>query len=400
MIRAIPCLAGVVPLGLALSLGTVLAQPSPSKVPGAPAAPSSPPDAGSGSATPVTSEKADTTETLQTGGNDRPWADGVPVDRQQTALRLFQEGNVQLNDGIFAKAVEIYREALKSWDHPAIHYNLALALMNLDQPIEVEQSLQKSITFGPAPLEKDKFEHAKEYLLLIAKQLAEIDVSCNKIGAKVSLDGREVFTVEEGKPNRYQGRVRIGKHQFVAQKKGYNAQIDAPFIEPGQKFRIELTLYTAEELTRYRRKWQARWLPYAVIGTGVAIGLVGGALELSANSSYQDFDTKIAKCNSDSGNSGCDVTSPGLTDLRDRGDTKKTLGYVGYGLAGAAIVTGAVLVYLNRETSYEITAEEYSRQKAARSVTARPGRRRSLANLQLGPIVAPGVAGATVLGSF
>jgi hypothetical protein len=399
MIRAF-----VVALGLALSLGTVLAQPAAKKRPPAPAptpapTPAPAPDAGSGSGSAAgTTEKADTSETLQTGGTDRPWATGVPADRQQTALRLFQEGNVQLNDGIFAKAVETYREALKSWDHPAIHYNMALALMNLDQPIEVEQSLQKSITFGPAPLEKDKFEHAKEYLLLIAKQLAEVDVSCDKVGAKVSLDGQEVFTVEPGKPNRYQGRVRIGKHQFVAEKKGYNAQIDAPFIEPGQKFRIELTLYTAEELTRYKRKWNARWMPYAVIGGGVALGLAGGALQLSASSSYRDFDAKIAKCNTDNNNGGCDATAAGITDLRDSGDTKRTLGYVGYGLAGAAVVTGAVLVYLNRETSYEITAEEYRREKS-RPVTAAHGRRRP-ASLQVGPLVTPGVAGAIMLGSF
>ncbi len=385
MTRAI----GIIALGIALSLGTVFAQPAKQQPPAAPAAPAAP-DAGSGSGsgTPVTNEKADTTETLQTGGSERPWATGVPADRQRTALRLFQEGNMQLNDGIFAGAAEKYREALKSWQHPAIHYNLALALMNLDQPIEVEESLQKSIAYGPAPLEKDKFEHAKEYLLLIAKQLAEIEVSCDKVGAKVSVDGREVFTVEAGKPNRYKGRVRIGKHTFVAEKTGYNAQIDAPYIEPGQKFNIELKLYTSEELTRYQRKWKARWVPYAVIGAGVVFGAVGGAMELSAKSSYKDFDTKIAKCNTDSGGGGCAVDAS-LTDIQDSGDKKRTLGYVGYGLAGAAVITGAVLIYLNRETTYQITADEYRRELVKHPAT-----------VSVTPLVAPGMAGAMVLGRF
>jgi tetratricopeptide (TPR) repeat protein len=368
----------VVGLGIALSFGIVLAQPKPPiPVP----APGSGSGSGSGSAT----TKA---ENLTAGGTDRPWANGVSQERQDVAIRLFGQGNELLSDGIFIKAVEVYAEALKSWDHPAIHYNMALALTKLDRPLEVEESLQKAIAFGPAPLDEKEFEHAKEFLELNAKLLAWIDVSCDKAGAKVSVDGKEVFVVEAGKPNRHQGRVRIGKHTFVAQKTGYNAQIDAPFIEPGQKFRIELKLYTSEELRRYTRKWESTWLPYAVIGGGVAFGLAGGAFQLSANQSYKDYDKKIALCNADSGNGGCDVNTPGLNSDRDSGNTKRTIGYVGYGIAGAAIITGAVLIYVNRETSYEITADEYRRQQGAQPPVA------------ITPIVAPGMAGAMVYGRF
>ncbi|MEJ7599321.1 MAG: hypothetical protein WKG01_15550 [Kofleriaceae bacterium] len=368
----------VVALGLALSLQTALAQPKP-----APPAPT--PGSGSDTGATGTAEKAGTDENLQAGGADRPWAAGVTPERQRIAYQAFREGNGSLNDGLFKEAVDRYRVALTSWDHPAIHYNMALALLNLDQPIEVYLSLEKAIKFGAAPLEKDKYEHAREYMLLVAKQLAEVDVSCNKLGAKVSIDGKEVFTVTEGGTNRYVARVRIGKHTFIAQKTGYNAQIDAPFIEPGQKFRIELTLYTEEELTRFRRKWDQRWLPLAVIGGGVAIGLAGGALEVSARSSYRDFDSAIAKCAAESGTGGCDDASS-FADKRDSGDTKRTLGFIGYGLAGAAIITGGVMLYLNRETSYKITADEYRRERSSPvSVT---------------PLVAPGLAGAIVRGQF
>ena len=72
---------------------------------------------------------------------------------------------------------------------------------------------------------------------------------------------------------------------------------------------------------------------------------------------------------------------------RDSGNTKRTLGYVGYGVAGAAIVTGIALVYLNRETSYEITADEYRRQQGSGPVA-------------ITPLVAPGMAGAMVHGHF
>jgi hypothetical protein len=370
----------VVVLGIALGLGTVLAQPKPT-----PPAPTPGSGSGSGSGSTGTAEKAGTDENLQAGGSDRPWANGVTKDRQTAAHLAFREGNAALNDGLFKQAVDRYRTAIKSWDHPAIHYNMALALLNLDQPIEVYESLEKAIKYGAAPLEKDKYEHAKEYMLLVEKQIAEVDVSCNKIGAKVSIDGKEVFTVTEGGKNRYIGRVRIGKHTFVAEKTGYNAQIDAPFVEPGQKFRIELTLYTEEELTRFTRRWSKRWMPFAVIGGGVALGLVGGALELSARSSYRDFDAAIAKCAQASGTGGCEMAGS-LTSTRDSGDTKRTLGFVGYGLAGAAIITGGVLLYMNRETSYKITADEYRREKSQ--------------SVSVTPLVAPGLAGAMVYGRF
>jgi len=394
--------AFVVALGLALSIGSVLAQPAPDT----PAPPPDPAgsgsgsdaagsgsdagsDAGSGSGSAMVGEKANQDENLQNGGDDRPWAKGISQDRQATALRLFGEANRSLNTGLFAAALEKYKEALKSWEHPAIYYNMALAQMNLDQPLEVEKSLEKAIVFGPAPLEKDKFEHAKEYLVLNAKQLAWVDVSCKKVGANVLIDGVKVFTVEAGKENRIVQRVRVGKHTIIAERTGYNAQVDAPYVEPGQKFRIELQLYTAEELTRYKTRWKQKWIPYAVMGGGVLFGGISVLLENSAQKSYDKFDAAIARCNDESGGMGC-VVDASTSDLRSSGDTKKTLGYVGYAVAGAALATGGVMLYLNRRVSYEISADQYRRELGKQPQPP----------VAVTPVVAPGMAGAMVSGHF
>jgi tetratricopeptide (TPR) repeat protein len=330
--------------------------------------------------TPKPEEKAGGEETLQQGGDNRPWAAGISVDRQKQALLQFREGNTLLNQGLFARAAETYRKALVTWPHPAIHYNLALAQMNLDQPIEAFENLQKAIVYGDAPLEKDKLEHAKEYMLLLEKQIAQIEVSCDKVGAKVSVDGKEVFVG----PGTYKSRVRIGRHTFVAEKTGYSTRINAPFIGSGENFRIELKLYTAEELTRYNRRWQTTWMPYAVIGGGVAVGLIGVAFELSANASYNDYDDRVANCNMN--NMGC-PTSSELTDLRDSGDTKKTLGYVSYGVAGAAIGTGVLLAILNRPKAYTIRPEDLQEEQMKQKVSVTP-------------IITPHMAGAMLQGKF
>jgi len=326
-----------------------------------------------------TDEKAGVNETLQKDNAQHPWLVGVTPAEQQAANIAFREGNTQLNDGLFVDAVAKYREALKHWNHPAIHYNLSLALLNLDQPIEVFDHLNAAVQYGADPLEKDKFEHAKEYLLLVEKQLADIEVSCDKIGAKVSVDGKEVFVA----PGTYSQKVRVGKHTFVADKQGYNARITAPYIGPGEKFRIELKLYTAEELTRYKRRWTTTWFPYAIVGAGALVGLAAGALELSAQSDYDDYNKRVAACNATS--AGCPASTPGITKSRDSGDTKRLLGFVGYGVAGAAVVAGTTLLWLNRRQPYQISAEQLNATPAAISIA---------------PIVSPEVVGAMVHASF
>lgn len=353
-------------LSIMLALGVAYAQPSP--VPEVPQ-------------TPQTGEKADTGETLQKGAEShRPWAAGVSLEQQKAALTKFREGNELLNDGLFARASETYKTALTHWQHPAIHYNLALALMNVDQPIEAFENLQKAIVFGAAPLEKDKFDHAKEYMLLLEKQIATIEVSCDKPGAKVSVDGKEVFIA----PGTFKQRVRIGKHTFVAEKQGYTTRINAPFIGPGENFRIELKLYTSEELTRYNRRWQATWMPYAVLGAGIALGIGGVAMELAADSSYNDYDKAVEACNMN--NQGC-PTSAEITSLRDSGDSKKTIGYVMYGAAGVAVASGIVLAVLNRPKAYQIRPEDLQEEQS------RPG-------ISITPVVSPNMAGAMVHGTF
>jgi hypothetical protein len=349
-----------------------------------PAAPSTAPTTGARNkpAPMKTDEKAGTNEALHKNAGYK----NVSAKDEQCALASFHQGNDLLNNGLFPQSVARYREALRCWDHPAIHYNLALALINLDQPIEVFDQLNEAIKYGSDPVGQDKFDHAKEYLKLVAGQLADVEVSCDKPGAKVALDGKEVFVA----PGSHKAKVRVGKHTFYGEKQGYNARVTAPFIGSGETFRIELKLYTAEELTRYSRRWNASWMPYAVIGGGAALALAGGVFELSAQSSYKDYDAGVARCNTPT--AGCDPSkNTNLVDMRNSGDTKRTIGYVGYGIGGAAIVTGAVLALLNRRQPYQIRPEDLEEGKAEQDKTH---------SVSLAPIVSPGMTGALVQGHF
>ena len=345
-------------LGVALIASVASAQPVP-----APAAPL------------ATADKAMTTL-------DGVSASGAVSDNDEREATIdFDQGNNYLNSGLFAQAVDKYKEALAHWDHPAIHYNLALALISLDRPLEVYDHLTEATSCGVEPLGQDKYNHAREYLRLVEGQIADIDVSCDKPGARVAVDGKEVFIA----PGRYVAKVRAGMHSFLADKPGYVTRSVAPYVGPGKTFRVDLLLYTSDELTRYRRKWDRTWVPYTVIGAGALVALAGGGLELWAGSDFKQYDTAVAKCNKDNAvvNGGCSLTGTGIQSMQNSGTMKQTTGFVLYGVGGAAIVVGGVLAYINRREAYQIRPEELHGQ-----------------GISIAPVVAPGVAGALVQGHF
>ncbi|WP_225410211.1 PEGA domain-containing protein [Stigmatella hybrida] len=276
------------------------------------------------------------------GGAERPWAQGVSPDKQKTALELFRAGNALLKESIFVQAAEKYRQALALWDHPAIHYNMALALLNLDQPIEVHEHLEAAMRYGAAPLDAEKFENARAYKTLVEKQLSRVILTCDSPGATVTMDGRVLFVA----PGRYEGLVRPGPHTLRVSLEGHPTTDMSRTLLPGETTPLALKLYTAEELTRYRRHWSA-WKPWALMGAGVAVALGGGALHMQSRDSYRDFDTQVSACG------GC-VPPQGVTDLRIRGDNFQRAALGTYALGGAAVITGAVLAYINRPQPYRI----------------------------------------------
>lgn len=282
---------------------------------------------------------------------ERPWAKGVSEANQKRAVELFREGNGLLKESLFVQAAEKYREALRHWDHPGIHFNLALALLNLDQPVEVYTQLEEAMKYGPAPLDTDKFEHAGRYKALIEKQLARVDIRCSRPGAAVTLDGRALFVA----PGRWQGLVRAGQHTIVATKTGYVTTQKTPILPAGLRTPIDLPLYTAEELTHYHRRWAA-WIPWTVLGAGAAIAGVGGILHWRAGETYRQFDAGVKTCSQTSTNGGC-TPAGALAGKRATADDLQVGAIVGYGLGGAALVTGAVLAYLNRARPYRVSPD-------------------------------------------
>jgi hypothetical protein len=281
---------------------------------------------------------------------ERPWARDVTPERQKAAERLFLDGNRLLKDSLFVQAVDKYRAALSNWDHPGIHYNLALALLNLDQPLAIHEHLQASLRYGAAPLDGEKFDHAKKYLALVMQQLAKVEVVCDEPGATVALNGKTILR----SPGRYESLARPGEHTVTAERPGFVTTRQTKTLLPGKPTTFQVKLYKPEELIEYRRPWPM-WGPVMLTGAGALILATGAVLTVNARDRFRDFDEQVATRQSCA--AGC-VPDSELERSKNQGETFQTLAVVSYAVGGAAVAGGIVLMVLNRSVPHRIEPGE------------------------------------------
>lgn len=275
---------------------------------------------------------------------DSPWARGVPLRDRQRAYELFLAGNAVIKDGFFGNAAEKYKAAIERWDHPAFHYNLGIAQMNLDQIVEAYQHFQAARRHGPRPIGEDKYEQAEVYLRLLGNQLAEIEVVCNEPDADVALDGKPLFRG----PGRKRVMVRPGGHRAEASKLDRMSDVRQIVLDPGDRKRVALAPRLPAHLAT-RRRWP-RWIPWAVAAAGGVV--LGGAAYMDRHSSmlFDEFDRDFAeRC--PGRNNGCtEAEIPASLRARlDGAGTWQWSARVTYAAGGLIVATSAALLFLNRE---------------------------------------------------
>jgi hypothetical protein len=310
---------------------------------------------------------------------DRPWARDVPPERQRAARDLFFEGNALVRESLFVQAVPKYEQALELWDHPGIHYNLALALLNLDQPLTLRRHLLAATQYGAESLGSDKYLRATQYLDLVEKQLTKLVVECAQPNVRVSLDGDLLFTG----PGRFEDFIRPGQHAITASSEGYEPSENSLKLVPGDTRTVRLKLYKEEDWVHYTRRWDF-WGPVVVTGVGAAVLTTGGFLYWHGEQTIRDYDDQVRnQCGID----GCGE-NPKLGAMRDRAERLQVAGVVGMAVGGAALATGGVLLYLNRITTYRVDPNERDAQELAES------------ELTFTPTFGPGFAGLAGTGRF
>jgi hypothetical protein len=300
---------------------------------------------------------------------ERPWAEKVPESAQKEALHLFEEGNKLFETSEHTAALAKYREALKAWDHPAIRYNAAVALINLDQPLAANENLERALRYGALPFSPGTYQQALTYRKLLHGQLAELKVSCSEPGAEISMDGAPLF-VAPGQISRW---MLPGQHQIVARKAGFLTETRSLTLLPGKPAAEQVALQEIRTLPpRTVRRW-ASWKPWAAAGAGALVGLAGLPFYLEAKSNYDSFDGVVnSKCPM-----GCPASTipPSAYDAKSRGHTENIVAISLFAVGGAVAASGVALMILNLPRV--VPADEASHLSAA-------------------PLVGPGTVGLSI----
>jgi hypothetical protein len=229
-------------------------------------------------------------ETVAPGVQDsRPWAAGVPESKQTIALRFYTDGNQEFAESRFAQAITKYKEAIQHWDHPAIRYNLAMSLVELDQLVEARDHLVRSIAHGPAALPAEKHQEALRYRKLLDAQLGHLKITCPEPGSEVTLDGKLLFTG----PGVAELFLLPGNHQLVATKPGFLTASRSLNLVAGKLATYDIApTIEAKPVTRMVRRWE-RWKPWAVLGSGAGIAALGAATYVLASQQYGTYDDVV-----------------------------------------------------------------------------------------------------------
>jgi hypothetical protein len=305
------------------------------------------------------------------------WYCGVTEDDQEQALALYAEGNQLFDDSLFTAAVAKYEQAVERWDHPGIQYNLMMALVALDRPIEAYQSSIAALRHGPGALEPEEHRRAEDYQKLLRGRIAEVAVACDEPGAVVSLDGKNIL---KG-PGKTLVFALPGQHELVARKPGYLATHHALTLIAATPVSVHMRMLPESEALISTQSWPA-WQPWTVVGTGVGVSLVGGLLEWRADSNNRALQRLfLENCQAPDGCLELEYTDA-MESRQRRYRWYRGLGHGALATGGAAMIGGLVFVYLNRP--HEI--ENPERQRLVR-VTATP-------------IVAPNMGGLSFNVSF
>lgn len=280
----------------------------------------------------------------ETADGERPWAQGVSLERQERARAIYAAANDLLHEYLLEEAIEKYREALMRWEHPAIHYNLARALDSLGRPLEADAHMQQALRYGEAAYSEAEYPQVLNFRRLLDQKLARVVIVSMESEIAITLDGDRLLagqgTIEK--------RVLPGEHLLVVRRPGQGAVTRLLDLKRGRQTRIEFDA---------RRRW-AWWQPWTVLGAGALVSITGGVLQWRAQENMSRYQDRFG----DACPAGCpDDSQPALARLRRRATWQNRAGVTALLTGGTIIVAGTVLVVLNQARSFGIDLNRETR---------------------------------------
>ncbi|CAN5653034.1 hypothetical protein BH11MYX1_BH11MYX1_36300 [soil metagenome] len=281
----------------------------------------------------------------------QPWAVGITEAQKAQSQKLLEEGNGFFIKKDYAQALEKYKAAIGSWDHPAIRFNMVRCLIQLDRPVDASDNLALALAYGAAPLEDTVYTEALSYQKLLANQIGELDVHCEQAGVVITLDGQPLLAC----PGKEHRRVAPGQHQLVGTKPGFLTRSTQVVVIGGaQSQATNMALVPLGKAAKVVHRYP-NWIPWTVFGGGLVLAGFGGILQYEASQSMSSYDRAVS---TNCANTGC---TPGQVDSsdKDRAQTENKIAISVMTVGAVTAVVGGVLLYINRgRTVYEENPEK------------------------------------------
>lgn len=256
---------------------------------------------------------------------------------------FFRLGNEKARMFLFSEALQEYEQALEQWVHPRIYFNMSRVQAAMNQPIEAYQSILKATACGAEPLgdqsseAKTNFSLALNLKRTLSQKVSKIMWIPTEPGINIETNGQRIEDLQTRRtefvlPNTYKIRV---------EKAGHTSHSESITTFPGQTTMLNVT-------SEYRIH---PWVPWFIIGMGLAIGSVGGGLYGLARNNHHEF---IDRTETTCGLEGC--LDPRLerqwSGIRERAH----IGLGGIAAGGVTLLTGLFLVFWNHRPALRTTA--------------------------------------------
>jgi len=300
---------------------------------------------------------------------DQPWATGVTEGQKAQAQKLLEEGNALFFKKDYAQALDKYKAAVASWDHPSIRFNMVRCEIQLDRPVDASEDLAKALKYGAAPLDEAIYTEALSYQKLLANEVGDLDISCDQTGVVVTLDGQALLRC----PGKEHRRVKPGQHQLVGTKDGFLTKTTEVVVLGANQQEAKVSLVPLGKAAKVVHRYPT-WMPWTVFGGGLVLAGFGGLIQYEASQSMASYDRQVSTNCAGTGCTPDQVKAFADDKSNAERDNKIAIGVMSVGAAGT--IVGGVLLYMNRgRTVYEGGVEHQGPPPAAQLgfVPAREG---------------------------
>lgn len=255
------------------------------------------------------------------------------------ARALFEEARNFHRRMMFAEARAKYEEALALWEHPELRLYLGRVLRSIGLPVLAYDNLRLSLRWGPGSLDAEKEQEARATLrALLEEELAAIEIRCDEPGATVLMDGKPWFVG----PGARRQMVTPGEHVLTARKDGYFTVAKPIFMVAGKEASGQLVL--SADTVVARQRWPA-WLPWATLGAGAAIAVMGGRLMWQADDLHGYAQERSVR--------ECGRSCPPSPNFQYDASVNESWLAAGTLLAGGAtVITATAMLFTNRPQIY------------------------------------------------